>query len=36
VMGNSQHIKKARLLEQLREHLPERTRTRRLTVAARG
>ena len=36
VMGNSQHIKKARLLEQLQEHLPERARTRRLTVAARG
>jgi bifunctional ADP-heptose synthase (sugar kinase/adenylyltransferase) len=33
VMGNSQHIKKQRLLEQIREHLPERPRARRLAVA---
>jgi bifunctional ADP-heptose synthase (sugar kinase/adenylyltransferase) len=34
VMGNSQHIKKARLLEQLQEHLP--ARSLRLTAAAGG
>ena len=34
VMGNSQHIKKARLLEQLEEHLP--ARSLRLTAAGRG
>jgi bifunctional ADP-heptose synthase (sugar kinase/adenylyltransferase) len=34
VMGNSQHIKKERLLEQLQEHLP--TRKLRLTAVAGG
>jgi len=34
VMGNSQHIKKARLLEQLQEHLP--ARSLRLTATGRG
>jgi bifunctional ADP-heptose synthase (sugar kinase/adenylyltransferase) len=34
VMGNSQHIKKERLLEQLQEHLP--ARSLRLKAAARG
>jgi bifunctional ADP-heptose synthase (sugar kinase/adenylyltransferase) len=34
VMGNSQHIKKARLLEQLQEHLP--ARSLRLSAVAGG